>query len=114
MLPFNFSLEDLIPHLLLQIFAYDCARVDRLKKQELLSCAQSAEHAMRTFEESGKRDLSASLQFSLDSVAEPQSKLASNPPCERAKIIISIQDKDGPKNFRVYMVYTSVQKVCLN
>ncbi|XP_019164765.1 PREDICTED: uncharacterized protein LOC109160952 [Ipomoea nil] len=71
----------------------------RLKKQELASLAESAKHVLRDVEDSVKRDLSTSLQSSEGSVAEQQTK-----PCsERAKIIICIQDKDGSKQFRVFM-----------
>ncbi|KAK9276821.1 hypothetical protein L1049_006358 [Liquidambar formosana] len=71
----------------------------RLKKQELVSFAQSAEDVLRAVEESAKRELNSSVQSSLESVANQQP----NPPCERAKIIISVQDKDGLKQFRMYM-----------
>lgn len=74
--------------------------VRRLKKQELASCAQSAEDVLRAVEESVKRELQSSMQSSLEVVADQPSKLNS----ERAKIVISIQDKDGPKQFRVYSV----------
>lgn len=111
---FNFSLEYITHNLLFQIFPSKCVNVDRLKKQELLLCAQSAEDILRTVDESAKRDLSTSLQSCSDSVAEPPSKTK----FERPKILISIQDKDGLKHFRVYMVYIyiyiSLQKVCLN
>ncbi|RVX12609.1 hypothetical protein CK203_011720 [Vitis vinifera] len=72
----------------------------RLKKQELLLFAESAKDVLRTVEESAKRELGSSLQSSVESVASQPSK----PPCERAKIVISIQDKDGLKQFRIYMV----------
>lgn len=74
----------------------------RLKKQELVSFAESAKNLLQTVEESAKRELDDSLQTSLDAVSEKTSK----PPSDRAKIVISIQDKDGLKQFRVYMVYT--------
>lgn len=51
-------------------------------------------------EESAKREVVGSLQASLDAVAEEPPK----PPCERAKIVISVQDKDGLKQFRMYIV----------
>ena len=73
----------------------------RLKKQELLSFAQSAEDVLRAVEESAKRKLGSSLQSSIEHAASQPSK----PPCERAKIVISIQDKDELKQFRIYMVY---------
>ncbi|PHT30815.1 hypothetical protein CQW23_29596 [Capsicum baccatum] len=70
----------------------------RLKKKELASFAQSAKDELRDVEESVKRDLSASLHSLQDSVAE----LPSKPSTERAKIVISIQDKDGANQFRIY------------
>ncbi|XP_031099559.1 uncharacterized protein LOC116003776 [Ipomoea triloba] len=71
----------------------------RLKKQELASLAESAKDVLRDVEDSVKRDLSTSLQSSEGSVAVQQTK-----PCsERAKIIICFQDKDGAKQFLVFM-----------
>lgn len=71
----------------------------RLKKQELVTFAQSAEDALRAMEESVKRELDSSMQPSLEAVPDQPSK----PPCQRTKIVISVQDKDGVKQFRVYM-----------
>ncbi|KAL0372658.1 UNVERIFIED_CONTAM: Amino-acid permease BAT1 [Sesamum calycinum] len=71
----------------------------RLKRAELASLAQSAEEVVRAVEESVRKDLSASLQSSPKSVT----KEPSEPPPEREKLVISIQDKDGLKQFRVYM-----------
>ncbi|XP_041013599.1 uncharacterized protein LOC121256880 [Juglans microcarpa x Juglans regia] len=71
----------------------------RLKKQELVSFAQSAEDLLRAVEESAKRELGNSRQSSLEAVSDQPSK----PSCERVKIVISIQDKDGLKQFRIYM-----------
>lgn len=70
----------------------------RLKKKELASFAQSAKDGLRDVEESVKRDLSASLHSLQDSVAEMPSKSST----ERAKMVISIQDKSGTKQFRIY------------
>lgn len=72
----------------------------RLKKQELASFAQSAEEVVRAVEESVRKDLNAALQFSPETVT----KRPLEPPHERAKLVISIQDKDGLKQFRVFMV----------
>ena len=72
----------------------------RLRKEELVSFAQSAKSMLLEVEESAKRELSGLLKPSLDAVAE-QPK---NPATERAKIVISIQNKDELKQFRVYMV----------
>ncbi|KAF2310888.1 hypothetical protein GH714_018183 [Hevea brasiliensis] len=65
----------------------------RLRKQELESLAKS-----RVDEESVKRELNSSLKAALDAVTEQPTK----PPCERAKIVISVQDKDELKQFRMY------------
>ncbi|XP_075634374.1 uncharacterized protein LOC142606891 [Castanea sativa] len=70
----------------------------RLKKKELESVAQSAEDVVRAVEESVKLQLGSSMQSSLEAVANQPSK----PTCERVKIVISIQDKDGTKQFRIY------------
>ena len=56
---------------------------------------------MRAVEEAARRELGSSMQSSLEAVAGQPAK----PPCERVKIVISIQDKDGLKQFRIYMVY---------
>ncbi|KAF2310913.1 hypothetical protein GH714_018389 [Hevea brasiliensis] len=68
-------------------------KVSRLRKQELESLAKS-----RVDEESVKRELNSSLKAALDAVTEQPTK----PPCERAKIVISVQDKDELKQFRMY------------
>lgn len=78
-----------------------------MKKKELLSFAQSAKDVLRAVEETAKRELGGSLQSSIENAASQ----LSTPPCERAKIVIAIQDKDGLKQFRVYMVYFA-HKVC--
>ncbi|KAK8579489.1 hypothetical protein V6N13_142695 [Hibiscus sabdariffa] len=71
----------------------------RRRKQELLSLAQSAKSMLLEAEESANREPSYSLKPSLDAVAEQPTIPAS----ERAKIVISIQNKDELKQFRVYM-----------
>ncbi|XP_010279390.1 PREDICTED: uncharacterized protein LOC104613312 [Nelumbo nucifera] len=71
----------------------------RLKKQELASFAQSAEDELRAVEESAKREVSSSMQSLLNS----QESQPSKPLDERAKVVISIQDKEGVKQFRVFM-----------
>jgi hypothetical protein len=45
--------------------------------------------------------IGSSMQSSLEAVTDQPSK----PPRERVKIVISVQDKDGLKHFRMYMVY---------
>ncbi|GJW89590.1 hypothetical protein Tco_0167143 [Tanacetum coccineum] len=47
-----------------------------------------------------KRDLKSSMDTASESTVEKPSK----PAAERSKIVISIQDKDGQKQFRVYTV----------
>ncbi|XP_039055370.1 uncharacterized protein LOC120198047 isoform X1 [Hibiscus syriacus] len=70
----------------------------RRRKQELLSLAQSAKSILLEAEESAKREPSDSLKPSSDAVvAQP-----TIPASEKAKIVISIQNKDELKQFRVY------------
>lgn len=66
-----------------------------------MSFAHSAEDALRAVEDSAKRKHGNSIQSSLETVADQPSKLSS----KRVKIVISIQDKNGLKQFRMYMVY---------
>ncbi|XP_024045841.1 uncharacterized protein LOC18052350 isoform X2 [Citrus clementina] len=70
----------------------------RLKKQELVSFAKSADDVIRAVEESVKRKLDSSMPAALEAESEKVSK----PAVERAKIVVSIQDKGGLKQFRVY------------
>ncbi|XP_058769271.1 protein ESC2 [Vicia villosa] len=70
----------------------------RLKKKELASFAESAKELLKTVEESVEMENSESLQTSLDDVSEKTSK-----PSERAKILISVQDKDDTKQIRMFM-----------
>ncbi|KAL8531762.1 hypothetical protein ACS0TY_008383 [Phlomoides rotata] len=71
----------------------------RLKRQELASFAQSAEEVVRAVEESVRKDFNAASQSSPKS----ESILQLEPPRERTKLVISIQDKDGVRHFRVFM-----------
>ncbi|XP_065881406.1 uncharacterized protein [Euphorbia lathyris] len=72
----------------------------RLKRQELESLAKSGVEVLRAVEESVKRELSTSVAVNgyLETVSEQPMKSI----CERAKIVISIQNKDELKQFRVY------------
>ncbi|KAK6146837.1 hypothetical protein DH2020_020706 [Rehmannia glutinosa] len=72
----------------------------RLKRQELASFAESAEEMVRAVEESVRKNLNAALQSSPPKSAV---KPPLEPPHERSKLVISIQDKDGLKQFRVYV-----------
>ncbi|KAK1299014.1 hypothetical protein QJS10_CPB14g00221 [Acorus calamus] len=68
------------------------------KKQELASLLQSAEDVIRAAEEAAKKELNSSK----DAVLESETDKAAKPRVERKKVVISIQDKDGLKQFRVY------------
>ncbi|KAI7725380.1 hypothetical protein M8C21_015950 [Ambrosia artemisiifolia] len=70
----------------------------RLKKQELLLFTESAKDMVRTIEETFKRDLKTSLNSECESPIEKPIK----PAVERPKIVISIQDKGGLQQFRIY------------
>ncbi|KAK1297902.1 hypothetical protein QJS10_CPB14g00237 [Acorus calamus] len=70
----------------------------RSKKQELASLLQSAEDVIRAAEEAAKKELNSSK----DAVLESETDKAAKPRVERKKVVISIQDKDGLKQFRVY------------
>ncbi|KAL8248548.1 hypothetical protein R6Q59_005416 [Mikania micrantha] len=71
----------------------------RLKKQELLSFTESTKDMVRTVEDFVKRDFKTLMSSDYDSPIEKPSK----PAVERPKIVVSIQDKDGLKQFRIYM-----------
>ncbi|KAG1368070.1 NFATC2-interacting protein [Cocos nucifera] len=70
----------------------------RLQKQELASLAQSAQDVLRAVMESAKTELSSSGK----PAPEVKTSQPSKPLVERKKIVISIQGKDGQKQFRVY------------
>ncbi|KAK7280415.1 hypothetical protein RJT34_25479 [Clitoria ternatea] len=70
----------------------------RLKKQELASFAESAKQLIESFEEAAKVEMYNSMQSSVDDVSEKTKE-----PSERAKIIISLQDKEGAKQIRMFM-----------
>ncbi|KAL2324146.1 hypothetical protein Fmac_023204 [Flemingia macrophylla] len=70
----------------------------RLKKQELASFAESAKQMLKDVEESSKFEISNSLQSSENDVKEKSSEHS-----ERGKIVISVQDKDGTKQIRMFM-----------
>ncbi|KAL6543801.1 hypothetical protein OROGR_010298 [Orobanche gracilis] len=79
----------------------------RLKRQELASFTESADELVRAVEESVRKNLQhesviKNLNNSLQPTPERATKQPSNPPPERSKLVISIQDKDGLKQFRVY------------
>ncbi|KAL1223330.1 Small ubiquitin-related modifier 1 [Cardamine amara subsp. amara] len=70
----------------------------RSKKMELMSFTKNVADVMQEVEESVKREVEVSRNPSLE--AAPQAPPA--PTNDRAKIVITIQDKDGQKPFRVY------------
>lgn len=70
----------------------------RLRKQELASLARSAEDSLRAAEEAAKRALTT---FSDTSPQQDTEELL-KPSSDRAKIVISIQDKAGTKQYRVF------------
>jgi hypothetical protein len=70
-----------------------------LKKKELASFAESAKELLKSVENSLETDNLNSLNTSKDDISEKTSK-----PYERAKILISVQDKEGTKQIRMFMV----------
>lgn len=72
----------------------------RLKKQELTSLTQSAEDVLREVEEAARKQLTDSIEFSLES---EDAVKESKPLDDRKKIVISIQGKEGLNKYRVYM-----------
>ncbi|ESW14966.1 hypothetical protein PHAVU_007G033000 [Phaseolus vulgaris] len=70
----------------------------RLKKQELASFAESAKQLLKDVEESSKFEVNESLQSSGDCVDEKSPEHS-----ERPKIVISVLDKDGTKQIRMFM-----------
>ncbi|KAG0493482.1 hypothetical protein HPP92_004476 [Vanilla planifolia] len=70
----------------------------RCTKLELASLAQEAKDLLNTMTESGERDIRIVEKSAMEvKEDEPTKKV------EREKIVISIQDKGGCKQFRVYM-----------
>jgi len=78
-------------------FFYLC----RLRKQELASLAKSTEDALRAVEEAAKK---AAANLSHSSPQKATEELP-KPLSDRAKIIISIQDKSETKQYRVFAVH---------
>lgn len=73
----------------------------RLKKQELAKLAESAQDILEKLVETAKKDLEAKKppeHIVLDEPSEPEVEKV------REKIVITIQDKDGQQQFRVYKV----------
>ncbi|GAB2226628.1 hypothetical protein Droror1_Dr00022441 [Drosera rotundifolia] len=82
----------------------------RLKREELASFAKSADDVLRAVEEAAKKKL-ASLRSSYEKSPDPVSKTPVPKPTvpgspasvERNKIVLSVQDKDKRKQFRVFV-----------
>ncbi|KAF8080599.1 hypothetical protein N665_0933s0010 [Sinapis alba] len=72
----------------------------RSKKMELMSFTKTVVDVMQEAEESAKKEAKVSLKPS--SEAPPSQAPPPGPINDRAKIVITIQDKDGQKQFRVY------------
>ncbi|KAG9448995.1 hypothetical protein H6P81_008960 [Aristolochia fimbriata] len=71
----------------------------RLKKKELASFAQSVEEVLREVEEAARREVISSAKPAPGLKEETESKGKET----RQKVVISIQDMDGLKSFRMYM-----------
>lgn len=67
---------------------------------ELESFTESAKDLVQSVEESVIRDLKTSMDSASETPVEKPSKVA----VERPKVVISIQDKEGLKQFRIYTV----------
>lgn len=70
----------------------------RLRKQELTSLAKSTEDALRAVEEAAKKAAATLSHSSPQKATEELPK----PLSDRAKIVISIQDKNETKQYRVF------------
>lgn len=67
---------------------------------ELMSFTKTVADVMQEVEESAKRE----VEESRNPPSEATAQLPPEPTNDRAKIVITIQDKDGQKTFRVYAV----------
>ncbi|KAH9606289.1 hypothetical protein KSS87_014957 [Heliosperma pusillum] len=74
----------------------------RIKKQELESLAKSAEDTLRAVDEAAKRSATISSDAGEEQTIPESAEEAAKPAADRPKIIISIQDKSGTKQYRVY------------
>ncbi|XP_072963644.1 uncharacterized protein [Typha angustifolia] len=70
----------------------------RLKKQELASFARSAQDVLKDLVETARKELDRARKPAEEGIMDMPSK----PKVERQKIVISIQDTDGQKQFRIY------------
>ncbi|XP_010511804.1 PREDICTED: uncharacterized protein LOC104787848 [Camelina sativa] len=70
----------------------------RTKKMELMSFTKTVADVMQEVEESAKRE----IEVSLNPPSEAAYEAPPGPTNDRAKIVITIQDKDGKKPYRVF------------
>lgn len=70
----------------------------RLKKLELASLVQSTENAIRAAEEAASKTFTTSSHSFAEETTEEELK----PAADRTKIVISIQDKAGTKQYRIF------------
>ncbi|KAG7589348.1 Rad60/SUMO-like domain [Arabidopsis suecica] len=70
----------------------------RSKKMELMSFTKTVADVMQGVEESAKRE----VEESRNPPSEVAAQLPPEPTNDRAKIVLTIQDKDGQKTFRVF------------
>ncbi|CAA7058221.1 unnamed protein product [Microthlaspi erraticum] len=73
----------------------------RSKKMELLSFTKNVANVMQEVEESAKREVEVSLRPQLSEADDTQAQ-PEPVPNDRAKIVITIQDKKEQNKFRVY------------
>lgn len=65
---------------------------------------QSTEHALRAVDEAARKKFTTSSYSATEETAEE----VLEPTVERTKIVISIQDKDGSKQYRVFAVCSNL------
>ncbi|KAL2904759.1 Small ubiquitin-related modifier 3 [Bienertia sinuspersici] len=70
----------------------------RLKRQQLASVVQSTEHVLQAADETARRSFATSSYSVTEETTEEELKTA----VDRTKIVISIQDKAGTKQYRIY------------
>lgn len=71
---------------------------------ELMSFTKTVADVMQEVEESAKRE----VEVSLNPPSETADEAPPGPTNDRAKIVITIQDKDGKKQYRVFAVSFSL------
>ncbi|KAK9750555.1 hypothetical protein RND81_02G205200 [Saponaria officinalis] len=74
----------------------------RIKKQELATLVQSAKNALQAVDDAAKRAATISSDSSIEQTTTESTEESLKPSTNRAKIVISIQDKAGTKQYRVF------------